>query len=144
MPRTSTSQDERFPHGALVRRRRLQGGLTQAQVAERAGLSLKRYQDIERGLNTSIRLLAAVAEALECDMTDLMEPSTSRSESVRIAPEYRRLFELLDVVVPSGRDEILRHATWSAGRAQKRPVELPTIENLVPFPSYADDDGDFP
>ncbi|MCA9864373.1 MAG: helix-turn-helix transcriptional regulator, partial [Thermomicrobiales bacterium] len=53
--------------GDLLRARRLAGGLTQAELAERAGLSVRGLSDLERGARgrpqreTVQRLLAALA-----------------------------------------------------------------------------------
>jgi transcriptional regulator with XRE-family HTH domain len=55
------------PFGALLRRHRLAAGLTQEALAERAGLSARGVQDLERGLKRAprpdtLRLLAGALE----------------------------------------------------------------------------------
>lgn len=59
----------------------IRGGrqLTQEQLAERMGLSLKGYQFIERGIqNLTIKTLVRVANALEVRTVDLFaKPATN-------------------------------------------------------------------
>ena len=58
--------------GANVRERRVQRGLTQEALGERAGLSYKFIGEVERGLgNPSIQSVAAIAQALDTDVADL-------------------------------------------------------------------------
>ena len=58
--------------GANVRERRVQRGLTQEALGERAGLSYKFIGEVERGLgNPSIESVAAIAQALDADVADL-------------------------------------------------------------------------
>jgi len=135
------NRSEVYPHGGKVRERRLSMRLTQAEVARRAHLSEKRYQDIERGLNTSIRSLRQVARALECEIEELTGRESIRQITpYESNPRYRLMIDMLETVDDSERDEILDHAIWSAERARPR---LPS-SNLVLFPTRAGEDGDFP
>ena len=55
--------------GALLRRHRLAAGLTQEALAERAGLSARGVQDLERGVHAAPRAetVRLLAEALGLD-----------------------------------------------------------------------------
>jgi transcriptional regulator with XRE-family HTH domain len=57
--------------GALLRRLRLASGLTQEALAERAGLSARGIQDLERGVRESPRAetVRMLADALQVDET---------------------------------------------------------------------------
>src|SRR3954451_13466439 len=63
----ATTTSETF--GSLLRRFRLTAGLTQEELAERAGLSTRGIQDLERGVRLAPRAetVRMVADALELD-----------------------------------------------------------------------------
>lgn len=65
--------DERRCFDDLLRRHRVAAGLTQAELAERAGISERAVSDLERGLKRSPRraTLALLAEALALEGTSL-------------------------------------------------------------------------
>src|SRR6218665_238585 len=72
--------------GVELQRRRLDAGLTQEQLAHRAGLTRTHYQQVERGYwkknepaNPSLKLLVRIAQALGVEVTELL-PSTARIE----------------------------------------------------------------
>jgi non-specific serine/threonine protein kinase len=75
--------------GDLLRSFRLDAGLTQEQLAERAGLSVRGISDIERGLKArphrETRLLLADALHLASDKSELLE-SAGRDLAVSPAP----------------------------------------------------------
>ena len=57
--------------GANVRRLRLKGGLSQAALAKRAGISPNYVGTLERGLqNPSLKTLERLAKGLECTMAE--------------------------------------------------------------------------
>src|ERR671932_317482 len=58
---------EAAPFGDLVRRCRRSAGLTQEELAERSGLSVRAISDLERGVNRQPRRYTALqlAEALQ-------------------------------------------------------------------------------
>ena len=60
-----------------IEQRRIAAGLTQAQLAERAQISLPTLQRIEhrRNENPGVRYLGNIAVALECTIEDLIEDS---------------------------------------------------------------------
>lgn len=64
-----------LPFGARLRRLRLAAGLTQEGLAERAGLSARGVQDLERGINVSPRAetLRLLSEALGLDAAQRAE-----------------------------------------------------------------------
>ena len=54
--------------------------LTQTQAAEKAGMSVTRWNDIESGgrRNVTIDTLSVIAAALGCDARDLLTPKAKR------------------------------------------------------------------
>jgi transcriptional regulator with XRE-family HTH domain len=60
-----------------VRRLRARLGLTQEQLAERAGFGVRRLQDVEagRGPGVQVRTLDRFAAALEVDVAELLRPA---------------------------------------------------------------------
>jgi transcriptional regulator with XRE-family HTH domain len=63
MPRLSDANEDQ--PGRQVRARRLEKGLTQAALAERAGISRRHLAHLERGANVSVDLLMRVCAALD-------------------------------------------------------------------------------
>ncbi len=60
--------------GAQIRAVRLRSGLTQAEVAERAGVAFETVSRIERGtLNTTVRTLVGIAGALGVSPGSLLD-----------------------------------------------------------------------
>lgn len=59
--------------GENLRRLREAGGVTQEQVAERAGCAVRHVQRVEAGtVNVQLRLLVALAGAVGADVADLL------------------------------------------------------------------------
>ncbi len=59
-----------------LRRRRIEAGLNQRELAEAAGIHPSHMSWIERGLRgASPRVLARMAAALKCEVADLMPPA---------------------------------------------------------------------
>src|SRR5438067_282982 len=70
--------------GELLRRRRLEGGLTQAALAERAGISTRALQDLERGVSHPHRdTLLRVVRALELSVEDEIAFTSSVAPPLR-------------------------------------------------------------
>lgn len=64
----------RKPVGQHVRARRKQAGLSQEELAERAGLSYKFLGEVERGTeNVSLDSLARIAKVLKVKLADLVQ-----------------------------------------------------------------------
>ena len=65
---------------AKVRELRKKLKLTQAEMAEKAGMTLPRWNDIETGRrgNLTIDTLSVIAAALGCDARDLLTPKGKR------------------------------------------------------------------
>jgi len=57
--------------GETLRSRRAKQGMTQAAVAESAGLTVRCYQNAERGTAVSMTTARAIATALECSFSSL-------------------------------------------------------------------------
>lgn len=60
-------------------------GLTQAQAAEKAGMTLSRWNDIETGgrSNVTIETLGHIAQALDCDPRELLTDDKRRPKKGR-------------------------------------------------------------
>jgi transcriptional regulator with XRE-family HTH domain len=88
----------RIQLGAALQRQRMAAGLTQAELATRAGLSLKYVGEIERGeANTTMDVIERVARVVNWDpMTAFEGLREPISEGVRVM-----LIELLQDVVKS-------------------------------------------
>jgi tetratricopeptide (TPR) repeat protein/transcriptional regulator with XRE-family HTH domain len=79
--------------GTLLRRRRIAAGLTQEELAERAGLSVRRIGDMERGIQQRPRTdtLALLAEALGLspeEQAGLAEAARRLRPSAPVVPGY--------------------------------------------------------
>jgi transcriptional regulator with XRE-family HTH domain len=85
--------------GAALQKHRLARGLTQAELAEFADLSLKYVGEVERGAaNTTIEVLERLAAAVGWDPTDAMEGLREPlSEGVRmlLLNEVRQILDRL-------------------------------------------------
>src|SRR4051794_36559042 len=68
----SMVRPEPNPFGNMLRRRRLDAGLTQEELAERAGLSVRGLSDLERGSRTRPRpyTIRQLADALQLSTED--------------------------------------------------------------------------
>jgi transcriptional regulator with XRE-family HTH domain len=63
--------------------KRRSAGLTQSQLAKKAGVSFRRYQSIETAAtaNVTVKTLGALAKALNTEVRDLFKP---RKDYVRV------------------------------------------------------------
>lgn len=76
----ATGQDERYADALaaftrMLREERLRAGLTQAELAEKARLSVTMVQNLERpsyGANPRLSTMLALAEALDVDPVSLL------------------------------------------------------------------------
>lgn len=59
--------------GKNIKKARLKAGLTQAQVAEKAGIHVNYFARIERGeeLNPSYEVLKEIVKVLKMDLTEI-------------------------------------------------------------------------
>ena len=65
--------------GMQIREARVAAGLTQATLADRAGMAFETVSRIERGtLNTTVRTLVALADALGVESGDLLSGASPR------------------------------------------------------------------
>ena len=104
---------------AEIRRQR---GMSQPQLAQESGISLKYVAMIETGANPSIRMLLRFCEALGTDLTDVMEqagigvvpgrkPAKLRDIQVDLEdedPSMRKLLGFLRGLDPERRRRALR------------------------------------
>lgn len=71
----------------IVRKLRIEKGLSQEQLAHMAGISTRTLQRIERGANASPETLKCIASALDTDFGDLRKEQDMPSASNGILPE---------------------------------------------------------
>jgi transcriptional regulator with XRE-family HTH domain len=78
-----------------LRHQRLELGLTQEEAADKAGMSLKRYQHLELGIrfNPTLKTLLKLCQTLGLELADLLKKPTpqelelSKRKSNRRAPK---------------------------------------------------------
>lgn len=100
--------------GLRIRQLRKARGLTQALLAEKAGISRSQLAEIEteRKPANTIRL-ASIARALDVDVEDLFDYGEADS--------YRRvILDLMRLMDPEDRAALLRHAEALAGRKKRQ------------------------
>jgi len=92
--------------------------LTQAQVAEMAGIDASFYGQLERGANVpSVRTLLAVADALKAEPADLLP---SAKDAGRAAPPYdKALIQMLEDLPEAKQRFILGMVKDIAGELKK-------------------------
>lgn len=96
-------KDIRREVGARIRAARQALKMTQAEVAERAGIDSSFYGQIERGANVpSLKTLFAIAETLRVEPADLL-PRTRGDGKGRRDPAAGALDSLLTRLKPSKR-----------------------------------------
>lgn len=97
--------------GPLLRRHRLAAGLTQEDLAERAGLSVRAISDLERGLKPTPRreTIALLAQALALPV-DVLEQAIERRRGPRSRPGFR-LASLYPTPLIGREDDVLAVAT---------------------------------
>lgn len=78
-----------------LRALRTRGGLTQEQLADRAGLRVAQISRLENGANTTLATVQALANGLGVDPVELLQP-TDRPRSAR--PELPGLSTLSPTV----------------------------------------------
>ncbi|MDO4280896.1 MAG: helix-turn-helix transcriptional regulator [Peptococcaceae bacterium] len=79
-------------------------GLTQAQVAEAAGLSDRTYADIERGsVNMRLQTLLAICAALHITPDEITTDDTSKLDA-----REEEIFQRLRTCAPKDRETALR------------------------------------
>ena len=78
-PLPTTWEEYSLQLGQRLREARLDRGLTQEELAHRAGITRTHYQQVERGAwkqgavsNPSIRVLARLAQALDVELSELL------------------------------------------------------------------------
>jgi transcriptional regulator with XRE-family HTH domain len=96
--------------GAALRERRRQRGLTQAQVAEAAGIAVETVSRIEGGRLASLSLVLAsrVATAVGTTMQSLLAGVPGPDPARSLRPEERRIVGLLTGVDDSKLGQVRR------------------------------------
>ena len=85
--------------GRRVRDRRLAAGISQQELGRRSHMREWFIGEIERGTsNPSLESMALVADALECNLTDLLSQGDEPSSVVILADDLRRAQEALAVL----------------------------------------------
>lgn len=65
-----------------LRRRRIEAGLNQGELAAKAGISVSYMSCLALGTrNASPRVLKRLAKALNCEVSDLMPPDETRTDT---------------------------------------------------------------
>lgn len=116
--------------GSALQRHRLQRGLTQAELAEFADLSLKYVGEIERGeANTTIEVLERLAAAVGWNPMDALEGLREPlSEGVRLLlidevqqmlDHLRNMMKWLQALDPALQAKTSNHGTTPPVRADK-------------------------
>jgi Zn-dependent peptidase ImmA (M78 family)/transcriptional regulator with XRE-family HTH domain len=110
-----------------LRRLRHFGGVTQATIAERAGISLTAYRKIESGRSQPrVRTLQAIASGLEARIQDLVAPSRELTQvRFRSHKHLRSRDKILDDV-----------ARWLADFSELEDMLGDTVENRLPALSF--------
>ncbi len=108
--------------GIRVRQLRLDRGLTQEQLGERAGLSYKFVGEVERGVaNPTVESLSGIARALAVAVPDLFV-SLDRAGSGRAVELSEKDYSMVREALDSLEDVLVRRA---AGRSRpRRPRSL--------------------
>jgi transcriptional regulator with XRE-family HTH domain len=87
--------------GARIRALRERGGITQVQLAERAGIGIETVSRLERGIeNPTIGMLETVCRALNVDIHELFERAYSVEEYIR-KQDVRQIAERLGDASPA-------------------------------------------
>lgn len=83
---------------------RKRNGLTQAEVAEKAGLSDRTYADIERGnVNMRIETILNICKVLHITPDEIFTEGNTE-----ITPQQEELFERLNACAPKDKETALR------------------------------------
>ena len=69
-------------NGAAIRKQRFLRGWDQGALADRAGYTMRTIQRAEYGGPVRITTLAHIAQALGCEVADLLAPSMTRTTSI--------------------------------------------------------------
>jgi transcriptional regulator with XRE-family HTH domain len=111
--------------GTRIRQLRTERGLTQAELAERVGVSVESLSRAERGvILPTVRTLGGIAAALGADLSGLIQgglvPATHESVSVYESAEARRLKRLVDELDPRSIARLLGIALLLPRRKESR------------------------
>ncbi len=97
--------------GARVKAARSHAGLTQAGLAEAAGVTDETISRIERGAHEpAISTLVAMAEALRMSLDALVGHAAAAPRKPRVPPLARRLMESVAALTPEAMSALLRLA----------------------------------
>jgi len=117
-----------LPFGDLLRRRRLDAGLSQEELAERAGISARGISALERGVNRTPQretvLLLAKALALTGEERAVFETAARRRDPVSSAAEGKESRLPMPLTALLGREEEMRTLTALLRRPEVRLVTL--------------------
>ncbi|MBI5482172.1 MAG: helix-turn-helix transcriptional regulator [Deltaproteobacteria bacterium] len=115
--------------GVRVRQARERAGLTQAALAERAGVTDETIGRLERGaFEPALSTLVAVADALDVDLDSLVRPKGGSAATAREGPVpagsalTRRLVLGFEVLDPEAQRLVLRLVERLAARAGGAPA----------------------
>lgn len=140
--------------GRRLRARRLRAGLTQAELASKAGVSVRTLSELENGRGATLRVTLAIAQPLG-GLDDVLHEAplaTTRGRSARLprarstSPrrEDRKSFELHRAIVRKLRAdpaEVIRRASEGIDRLQTSPNIGPHGQRWVKEWRTAIDEG---
>jgi transcriptional regulator with XRE-family HTH domain len=70
--------------GQVIKRRRVVAGLSQEELAERAGVHRTYVSQLERGIKSpSVRILDRMAAALDCEAWELLQEAAAGTAAKR-------------------------------------------------------------
>ena len=122
----------------IIRKLRLDMGLSQEQLADMAGISTRTLQRLERGAKASPETLKCLAAVLEVDFKDLnKEPSmTPRIGTPDIASNEPQTSHAA-TAQPELYQPALEHPAKEAAAQFEQPTQAPTA---CPLPELSDDE----
>ncbi|HEX4477594.1 MAG TPA: helix-turn-helix transcriptional regulator [Polyangiaceae bacterium] len=108
-----------------VRRLRVEAGLTQGQLAERADMADATISRIERGrLEPSSTLVAKLAQALKVKVDDLLgSPKDAHGKpKARLRPSISKLVAVVEDLDDGAVDDVTRAVKLLIGVGRRRPA----------------------
>lgn len=94
--------------GVTIRRRRVEAGMTQAELAHKIGSADATLSRIERGkMSPSQAMIEAIATGLACSVRDLFEPGPPTPPR-KIRPAHAKLVQVTDGMTDAEIDDIVR------------------------------------
>lgn len=95
--------------GLGIRKKRIEAGLTQAELAHKIGSADATLSRIERGkFSPSQAMLEGLASAIGCSVRDFFEPASGSTSKKTITPSQAKLLALTNDMTDAEVDDIAR------------------------------------